>query len=420
MELDENKFPFAKYATSYWCHHLTYSKLDAQLVNQAKQFLGSKNKRRLWLMRWLLADREASQLQYILRMEDKVRNCIVGSSDDAEHTLDFIQLEDVFEVLIKCDELWLQRQEKFPDNVQSTNCRAEAWTPSPIINNFQRNVFIRELAREYTRSGRVADGITQLEKAHPRLKKLCTDGLENMAWIHNSLGIMYDQQGQTEFAVQSQLQALALQQAAREPNQLDISLTTNELGRLYRHQGEYGQAEEMHLQSLQTLRSILPDTDMHVIWTLNHLGRCYRLHGRLEEALALLREASSARTLVLGASHPHTLWTLSDLAKCYRDLGRLDEACQLQEDCHRARNNTLGPRHHDTLWGINDLGIMYERDGRIMAAVGLHKEAWEGQVKTLGAHHQATVWSFAEIQRLESSLAGRQSGMLGVQSLFSK
>ncbi|CAO1604307.1 hypothetical protein XANCAGTX0491_007866 [Xanthoria calcicola] len=102
------------------------------------------------------------------------------------------------------------------------------------ISNFERLVCVRDLAREFTSAGKLDDGVRMFEDA---LDRAGTEdhGIElGSCWLLNSLGILYDQQGNVRLAKETQ---------KLPPGHLDIVLTLNELGRLARHPGHYSEAE---------------------------------------------------------------------------------------------------------------------------------------------------------------------------------
>ncbi|KAI1742093.1 NACHT domain protein [Xylaria scruposa] len=395
VEVDQSIFPFAQYATRYWCHHLLNAELDNSVCDRARQFLTSEVERRCWLKRWFLIENNLP-LQHLFQLIKKVQNVLSSSLGDQDlGTYDY--MEDMLDILVGLDEgeLHLGQLDGLEKNQAPIVYRT--------IGSFERITFTRELVREYTALGRLGIGIAHMETIQNRLERMSGVDAYTRSWPLNALGLLYDQQGKTQLALDTQERALAIQLAIPSSREFNMSLTTNELGRLNRHLGRYEESEKMHLKALECLRSLLPDTDPQIVWTFNHLAKCYRMWGRLAEAEKLHRKAWTVRVEVLGAKHPYTLWTLSDLAKCLRDLGRLSEACQLQELCNKERQETLGPLHHDTLWGINDLGLMYEKAGRLDDALNTHKEALDGQIKTLGPENKATIWSTQLVHKLQLS-----------------
>ena len=383
-------FPLLAYATSHWYYHLVNAEVDMELRSKALAFLSCETRRRAWLKRLLLLNLHAFPAPEIFRTFRKVRGLLKTHNGSEDFRID--ELEDILMVLVALDVARIQ--------ARGSCVKGPGPSYTPTINNSDKIMIVRDLARVYKLANRVGDGVCHLEAGRALLEREAAARPEDSVWIANGLGILYDQQGRVERAVETQQLALALLDASQEPNEFDQILTINELGRLYRHQERFAESQAMHLRALGTLQRMLPDSDVQVIWTKSHLAKCYRMQGLLDEALQLQTQVLAVRVQLLGSEHAHVLWDMSDLAKCYRDLGHLATACRLQEDSVRLREKVLGPSHHDTLWAQNDLGLMYEMAGKREEARVAHLKGWEGQKLTLGPHHQTTLWSLAEITRL--------------------
>ncbi|KAM0670873.1 hypothetical protein ACQRIU_001268 [Beauveria bassiana] len=382
-------YPLRAYATTYWCQHLVDARLDAALHQKAAQFLSSDEKRRAWLMHWLLLRREAFPTQAMIGILSQVRRLLQDYRNDAGFKMD--ELEDMVVILVTLEEGRIQSQSAVP------------------ISRSEMMMIIRDLARLYTAAGRIDDGIHHFVASRARLDRLTGARPHDSVWLLNGLGILHDQAGHVDLAIAAQREALAILDASGLCGDLDRVLTINELGRLYRHQGNYAASEEAHLEALRILQPALPDADVQVIWTKAHLARCYRRQCRFRDACALHEQVLAARKCLVGAEHPHALWDLSDVGKCRSDMGDFDTALRLQAESVLLRDKTLGKHHNDTLWAQNDLGIMYERAGRRRDALEAHRRAWEGQERTLGRDHGTTVWSLQRIRGLETALQTAES-----------
>lgn len=387
--LEPEEFPFTEYATSNWCHHLIKSKPDIHLHDQAVYFLSSKDRRQAWLSRWILLEKSAFPLQQILRLIHEVGQWLSSVGPDVRSHFD--EHGDALDILVAFSLSRIQ------DPQGELSVKAVA---SKRIGQFERMMVIRELAREYTIAGRIGDGVNHVKTQLSQMDALSIPPVESV-WLHSSLGLLYDQQGEVDLALSTQQKALSILLSSPSHDEFEAAQITNELGRLYRHQRKYKESEEMHLKALTSLRQLFPATDFQTTLTLNTLARCYRQQGRLEEALAFHNEAIAVQKTVLGLEHPHTLWVLSDIAKCHRDQGDMAKACELQEESVRLREKVLGPTHHDTLWALNDLAVMYEKDGRVDESFQIHSKALDGQKDTLGVDHKATVWTAQAIENLQ-------------------
>ncbi len=393
VNVDPQRFPLADYATMHWCHHLSSSPADSALYQKVTQFLSSPCRRRTWITRSLLSKETAFPLQKIMRLQRLVRGWTSTISEEPICPID--EIGDIQQALLDLDQY--QELDSKPDKPLRQSVGK--------ISSFERLMAFRDLAREFTMSGRLDDGVSWLMKSLKRVQQLQGPASVETAWLLNSLGILYDQQGKIDLALQTQREALTIQESWLPCDHFDTTMTINELGRIYRHLGCYGEAEAMHLRALQALQKSLPDDDLQIVWTLNTLARSYRKQGRVSEAIELHNQALAGQSQHLGREHPHTLWTMTDLGRCYRDQGRLLEAYDVQQKAIGLRTKVLGAHHADTLWSINDLGIVLEQLGQFVEAERVHTLALQGQALTLGESNKHTDWTRQALTRLKIRIA---------------
>ena len=379
LNVDKNRFPLAEYATSHWCQHLVQSHRDQNLCRKVVQLMSETRIRRTWIRRYMRLKRSTFPLQELVRIQTMVTDWMHAVSDEEYAVDDIADLQ-----------YFLFDLESAPDD------RADDFGTT----NFERVLTIRDLAREYTRRGRLEDGIDWLTQCLKAVENVHGPSTDHSTWLLNSLGILYDQQNKMELAIEVQNQVLRLQEAILPPDHLDITLTLNELGRVHRHKGKYMESEKMHLRALAILRTTLPDDDFQIIWTQNTLARNYQKQGRIPESIRLHEQALASQRRILGPEHPHALWTLTDLARCHRDRGDVGTALTLQRQVVHAREKVLGSHHADTLWSMNSVGLLLEKLGRRDEARSWHARALEGQRVQLGAGHEHTVWSLDALERL--------------------
>ncbi|KAL8841912.1 MAG: hypothetical protein Q9170_000692 [Blastenia crenularia] len=267
------------------------------------------------------------------------------------------------------------------------------------MSNFEKLVCVRDLAREYTASGKLEKGVQMLEDALHRKGPAGASIDPNSCWLLNSLGILYDQQGDAIRAKKTQEEALACQEQNLPPDHLDTSLTITELGRIARHLGQYEEAESLHRRALAILVNLFDENDLHITWTKNALGRTLLKQQRPSEALPLQQQVLRVRMDRLGKDHPHTLWTMSDIVRCLRDLGRLDDAVTMQQEIIDRSDKVLGPKNPDTLWAMNSFGLLLEAAGNETMA------AYNGQIESIGEDNPHCKWTREVLRKLR----GKQS-----------
>ena len=395
------KDPLLEYATLFWCHHVCQSKYCSNLNERIVEMLASTLGRQAWILRFLHWQSPAFPLQHLMKLQKELSGWFAQSQTQSqrmpltEDLLDWIQ--DIPETLL-CDAT------PAPVNQGSNDYKGLDLLKSvqTSISHFEKLMVIRDLSREYTMRGTLANGERWLTNALETQRRRRGHSDISTAWLLNSLGIIYDQQQRISLSSQTQESALAIQTSVLGPNHLETIWTVNELGRVYRHLSDLKKAEMMHQRALKVLRSVLDPQDLQIAWTLNTLARTYRRQCRFDEAIALHDQALGIRRTALGKTHPHTLWATMDKAACYLGQRRFQESADLYSEALEGRERVLGWKHPDTLWAVNNLGRVLEELGQIEEAKGLQERALQGQIEVLGRGHPHTVWSRDSLEKLNT------------------
>lgn len=401
VHLDTSCYPFAAYATTNWCYHLSRSPFREDIHAKYLEFVACPERRSTWILRWLLSEEWSFPLQQVVKLQKLAHQWINQGTNEEPSML--ATLGDIQRALFRLDDIQLTHQ---PSNDSAEH---------RVISNFERLISIRDLAREYTMAGEIDSGVEMFELALGRVEGPEGSVTLRSCWLLNSLGILYDQQGKTHLAKETQIRALNFQEQSLPPNHLDTILTINELGRIARHLEQFGEAESLHRKALQALEKMFPEHDFHIGWTKNALGRSLLQQGRPDEAIRLHQQVLATETCRLGSDHPHTLWTLSDIARCYCAQEKMEDAINAQQEVMERRKDALGPENPDTLWATNSLALLYERSGCLAIAKSLHAKALEGQTKHLGEDHAHSRWSREALTRL-NGIEGDSDGRRLVSS----
>ncbi|KAL8850871.1 MAG: hypothetical protein Q9221_004184 [Calogaya cf. arnoldii] len=379
INVDINEYPFATYATKNWYHHLSLSPYTPERCRKYSDFIANTNRRSTWILRWLLSEDTSFPLQQIVRLQKLVQDWLQKGNATTESVN---SLYNIQRALFRLDKL-----------------------PQPTlglrkISNFERLVYIRDLAREFTSAGKLDEGIRMFEGSFHRANPNNNTIELRSCWLLNSLGILYDQQGNTNLATETQQMALKCQQQSLPPDHLEIVLTLNELGRLSRHSGQCEEAEALHRKALSILETLFQETDLHITWTKSALGRSLLRQGRPSDALLFHQQVLNVESERLGKDHPHTLWTMSDIVRCLRDLRRLEAAIAMQQEIIDRSARVVGARNPDTLWAMNSLGLLFELAGDERMAMDVQETAFKGQIEVLGEKHPHCVWTRDIMQKL--------------------
>ena len=380
--------PLLEYSTLFWCHHVCQSKYSLELKGWIKDFLAQTIACQSWILRFLTWQPSTFPLQYLMKLQNSLSEWFAQSPDICVNN-------DLVDWIQHIPQTFLFDAE--PTSLHSdSNNHIDSIPPNRLrhrISHFEKLTVMRDLSREYTMRGILANGERWLTEALETRRRRLGYSHISTAWLLNGLGLIYDQQHQVSLSARTQESALAIQSSVLGPDHFETIWTVNELGRIYRHLNDLAQSESMHQRALAVLSSVLHPHDLQIAWTLNTLGRTYRKQRRFDEAIVLLDQALEIRSIVLGQLHPHTLWTSMDKAACFLEQGRLQDSVDLYRKALESRETVLGLKHADTLWAMNNLGRALESVGQIQAAKGLQERAYQGQTELLGSDHPHTIWS---------------------------
>jgi tetratricopeptide (TPR) repeat protein len=125
--------------------------------------------------------------------------------------------------------------------------------------------------------------------------------------------------------------ALAMVEAARGPDQLEVAYVLNALGYLLHTQRDPDQedlaaARAAHERALRISQAALGPEHEDVGRTLNNLGHVLLAQGDLDGARAYLERALAVSKAALGVDHPEVASVLNNLGRVFRAKGNLADA----------------------------------------------------------------------------------------------
>ena len=386
--------PLTRYACLYWLEHLLESKRTSRVMDKAAIFLESSCRPR-WIYLFLLWQRRSFPLQRLFSL----RGQLLALLDLQHYSKAPPHLDWAFDVALALLKLYQTRccSTEFAEYYSSSR-RAS----TEGFSHFEIMMVVRDLSRHFTQSRRIHNAISLFDRALAEEQGFCDPNADFMTTVllMNTLGILLDQAGEVDRAIEMQRTALSIS-SAHESNVSCTHLarwTRNELGRMHRHQKSYAAAEKVHLDALQTLEQLAAhphSVDLEIAWTRSTLARVYRCQRRYDAAIAHSAAALHTRTRILGPEHPHALWLQSDIAQCYFEQGKYSAAAAQHREVYARRGKVLGAGHPDTLWTMNNLGVALAMTGEAGTAESraLQRRAYECQGRVLGLDHPHTIWT---------------------------
>ncbi|MCA9791228.1 MAG: tetratricopeptide repeat protein [Candidatus Eremiobacteraeota bacterium] len=245
-----------------------------------------------------------------------------------------------------------------------------------------------------------------LEKAHGKDAEV-TD----LAWIHNLLGALYDEQYSFKKAEEHLNRALDLWIRILGPKHPDVAESLDYLVRHFRIQQRYNEAAPLAQRALAVNEQFFGTSHPVLATSLNTLGDLLRLGGQPEQARPLYRAAWEIR--MQSSRTPDSVeWTPNleqigdsrftssrvaadqlhrEAVEPSREYSRYMEAEHLYLRALFTREEVLGPGHPNNARTLDCLAELYRTHHKFEGAESLHERSLELRRKSLGREHPDTL-----------------------------
>jgi tetratricopeptide (TPR) repeat protein len=173
--------------------------------------------------------------------------------------------------------------------------------------------------------------------------------------------------------------------------------------------GEYQAALDSYGRALELREASLGPYNLEVATSLDHLGVTHITLGHTVEARAYVERALAIRVQLLGPEHSRVAGTLDNLSVVLHAEGKYDEARATLERSLAIWRSVLGPDHIDVALPLANLGAVQLEQGDCAAALETFKSALAIEEATLGSDHPTiagTLANMAQSQRHLGDLEG--------------
>jgi len=134
------------------------------------------------------------------------------------------------------------------------------------------------------------------------------------------------QQGKTDQAIETAIEALAKAQEEFGEDHANVAKTLNNLGVLYSGNKDYKKAEEFYRETLRIETKRMGDASEEVANTYYNLGRLYYQEGKYAKAEESFRRVLEITEKLFGENHPRSAMALGNLMNLYLEMGLQQEA----------------------------------------------------------------------------------------------
>jgi tetratricopeptide (TPR) repeat protein len=230
---------------------------------------------------------------------------------------------------------------------------------------------------------------------------------ETTADSYNNLGVVYDNLGDYNKALEYHFKALEIRKAVLGENHSDTAISYNNIGNVYSYLGEYDKALEYYNKALEITKAVLGENHADTASSYNNIGVVYDELGDYDKALYFKNKALEIQKEVLGEKHPDTAMSYNNIGVVYFNLGNYDKALEYFIKALEIQKEVLGEKHPDTAMSYNNIGVVYKNLGDYDKALELYNKSLEIRKERLGESNpytQQTLRNIAKVKRkLEES-----------------
>ncbi|UJR12093.1 hypothetical protein I4U23_016271 [Adineta vaga] len=199
-------------------------------------------------------------------------------------------------------------------------------------------MMLRELPSGHELIGKVCNniGLISLENGDFHLSMHCfnkalhlQESIEtlDLAETYSNIGVLYDQQGETDQALKFTKRALDIRLRLMSPDHMLVGLTYNNIGWIYFNCHEFDKALHFY-EKARSIESVALGSSDHYdnATTLSNIGLVHYEQGHYEQALSFYKKALAIRERSLPAQHPHFADIYTNIGTVQEQFGKLDEA----------------------------------------------------------------------------------------------
>ena len=203
----------------------------------------------------------------------------------------------------------------------------------------------------------------------------------------NSLGLLYQEQGDYVKTLPLHERALAIREKALGKDHPDVGMSLNNLAEMYREQSDYAKALPLHERALAIRVMALGKDHPDVARSLNNLALLHKEQSDYAKALPMFVRALAITEKVLGKDHPDVARILNNLALLYRAQGDYAKALPMYVRALAICEKALGKDHLNVATSLNNLASLYEDQGEYVKALPMYVRALAICEKALGKDH---------------------------------
>ncbi|MCH7501595.1 MAG: tetratricopeptide repeat protein [Nitrospinae bacterium] len=245
---------------------------------------------------------------------------------------------------------------------------------------------IQQSAEASYQLGLLAKNRVDYKTAWQALSRAAQLAPDNSLYL-NEAGLMADNLGHYDTAIQFYERALAIDLETHGPEHPNVATLWNNLGSAWHEKNDYDQSIVYLEKALASdLKTLGPDHPS-VARDWNNLGLAWKEKGKYARAIEYYEKALASNLKTFGPEHPRVAIDWNNLGTAWLAKGESDKATGYFEKALASDIETFGPEHPDVARDWNNLGSAWQNKGDTAKAREYYEKAL-AVVKKAGLEHR--------------------------------
>ncbi|CAF1352944.1 unnamed protein product [Rotaria sordida] len=235
------------------------------------------------------------------------------------------------------------------------------------------------------------------EKSLALYEKILPPNHPDLAAFYNNIGSLYYNMGEYSKALSSYERSLEIRKIALPPNHPDVASSYTGIGLVYSNMGEYVKALSSYERSLEIKKIALPPHHPDLAASYLNIGSLYYNMGKYSEALSSYQQSLEIRKIALPPNHPDLASSYTGIGLVYSNMGEYSKALSSYERSLEIKKTALPPNHPDLATSYNNIGMVYDNMGEYSKALSLYERSLEIKKIALPPNHSDLACTYNSI-----------------------
>ncbi len=187
-------------------------------------------------------------------------------------------------------------------------------------------------------------------------------GEENIACIHNRIGIALRNKNEDDLALDHFNKAYALSSKVEPSKKRLLASILHNIGIVNYKKREFNEALKHYKKAVDIVKEETSDTNRFVAELYSSIGRAYLSLKNYNNALYYQTKALRIRKSCLSSDHVILAFSYIDIAKIFCYQKKYKQALEYHLIALRFREQYLLPNHLNTAWSLHHVGKMYYKN----------------------------------------------------------